>query len=126
MREIVKGDWFDALVDEISAIFVEHEFDARWRIIEGHHEVGKLLKETSDKYEVGITELVNRCAVALEVSERKLWYSVKFFDKFPSLEKLPEGKNTSFSQIRKKYLTEGVEKVEERYTICPKCGYKIK
>jgi hypothetical protein len=127
MNEVISYGWLNPLVDEVQAVFTEHEFNARWTIIEGHHKVGEMLREAEKAHEMNITELVRVCATEGNMSERKLWYSVKFYDTFPVLALLPEGKDVSFSKIRKKYLTESTDsEEEERFIICPHCGERIK
>ncbi|KKM86437.1 hypothetical protein LCGC14_1278910, partial [marine sediment metagenome] len=86
--------------------------------------VGRKLRETSTKHNVKITTLLTDCAEDMKISDRKLWYAVKFFDKYPRLDKLPDGKNISWNKIKTKYLTERTKK-EKEYTICDKCGSKI-
>jgi hypothetical protein len=65
----------------------------------------------------------------MAVSERKLWYAVKFFDRFPDLAKVPEGKVISWHKIKTKYLTEGKKEDKEcehdPITICRKCKKQI-
>lgn len=112
-KNLQEQNWYNQLLEEVEATLVEFEFNSRWSLIEGYHKVGELLRDAVADAEMSITELVHRCAVDMEVSERKLWYAVKFFDMFPDLQKLPEGKDVSFSKIRRKYLTEGKDKLPE-------------
>ncbi len=111
MSDLINQQWYHSLVEDLESTIIECEFTSRWALIEGYHNVGKLLRSVETEF--SITELVHRCAVDMEVSERKLWYAVKFFDKFPDLATLPEGKNVSWSSVKRKYLTEPKEKEEE-------------
>ena len=98
---------YRSLVQEIKDVMVECSFTSRWVLIEGYHIVGKLVTGYSEEKQTPITPLVSSIAVQLGVSERKIWYAVKFYITFPDLNTLPEGKDTSWHQIVKKYLTEG-------------------
>ena len=100
---------YRSFVQEIKDVMVECSFTSRWVLIEGYHIVGKLVLDylNSDNTNADITTLVTTVANSLGVSERKMWYAVKFYRAFPDLNTLPEGKDTSWHQIVRKYLTEG-------------------
>lgn len=117
-------EWYSPLLDELTSTITESVFTSRWALIDGYHIVGRKLRETSTKHNVKITTLLTDCAEDMKISDRKLWYAVKFFDKYPRLDKLPDGKNISWNKIKTKYLTERTKK-EKEYTICDKCGSKI-
>ena len=113
---------YQSLADEVKDIITEYVFQSRWMLIDGHWQVGKRIRDFSkDK---SITELTAGLAVDTGISERTLWYCVKFFDEFPDLQKLPGGKNVSWNKIVTTYLTDGKEKVKESIKLeCPKCHY---
>ena len=118
------GDWYASLLEDVTSTLTEAVFTSRWSLIEGYHEVGKRLRKDEDKMQM--TELVNSCAEDMGVSPRKLWYAVQFYDKYPDIQMLPEGKNISWSKIKSKYLPEKrQEKKEEIVELCPKCGRKL-
>ena len=120
---LTKSNWYKELVDECKGLITEGIFSSRWVLIETYHKVGKLLREEK---RMDITDLVNGCAVDMQVSERKLWYAVKFFDQYPDISKLPEGKNISWQKIKTQYLTEGREKqVKYKREKCPNCGFPL-
>jgi hypothetical protein len=111
------------MVEDVQATWTEAVFTSRWALVEGYHLVGERLRQ-EDKH-APMAELVNRCALDMGVSERKLWYAVQFYDKFPDLNKLPGGKNVSWTKIRREYLPEETKPKEEVSTItCPKCKGK--
>lgn len=122
---LIKSDWYDSLLDDISSTWTESVFISRWSLIEGYHAVGQRLRQDDDKMS-SMTELVNKCAGDMGVSPRKLWYAVQFYDKFPDLDNLPGGKNISWSKIKTKYLPsekkEKPEKEEIVQRVCPTCG----
>lgn len=99
-------------IEECRAIITEAVFTSRWTLIEGYWNLGKRIREESKDY--SITQFIASLAVGLRVSERTLWYSIQFFDKYPSLDKLPEGKNISWTKLITKYLPQPKEnKIEE-------------
>jgi len=114
--------WYKELVDECKGLITEGVFNSRWILIETYHKVGERLRTEK---RMKISDLVNASAVDMGVSERKLWYAVKFYDQYPDIDKLPDGKNASWHKIKTQYLTEGKEKEKSR---CPTCGrlWKVK
>lgn len=117
-RKIQKETWYSDLVDECKGLITEGVFNSRWILIETYHKVGELLRNET---RMEISKLLSMCAVDMGVSERKLWYAVEFYDKYPKLDELPEGKNISWTKIKTKYLTEGKETKEDKER-CPTCG----
>ena len=125
----IEKHWYKELIDDLKGIITEGVFTSRDVLIETYHEVGEKIRTTSNKENMEITELVNKCAVDMEVSDRKLWYAVKFFDKYPDRSLVPGGKNQSWNKIKTLYLTEGKEKGIcehnwETFKICSKCKEK--
>jgi hypothetical protein len=114
----------DSIAEEIKATLVEAEFGARWGLIEAHHKVGELI--------IGLggdrAKVVQDLAVRIERSARTLWYDVKFVERYPRLDVLPEGKVISWNKIITKYLTESKDKElgdshnHEFITKCKVCG----
>ncbi len=120
----LQGDWYSSLIDDLNETITEGVFTSRDILIETYHDVGKMLRETSDKQSIPISTLVNGCAERMEVSDRTLWYAVKFFNKYPDRSVLPLGKNLSWAKIKNKYLTEGGEKEPKKKT-CWSCGVEL-
>lgn len=116
----------DEFVEECKALIVETEFSARWALVEGYHRLGEMILQ-----EVGVhplTEFTASLATKLKKSERTIWYAVKFARDFPSLATLPEGKNTNWNKIIKKYLTVPTPPTThdcEYVTICRVCKEPI-
>ncbi|PJB21610.1 MAG: hypothetical protein CO114_04425, partial [Euryarchaeota archaeon CG_4_9_14_3_um_filter_38_12] len=106
-------------IEECKAIITEASFTSRWALIEGYWQLGKRIREEAKT--ISITAFTETVAVALEKSNRSIWYAVQFYDKYPDLTKLPEGKNISWHIICNKYLgksekkeLEGGEEGEQR------------
>jgi hypothetical protein len=104
-------EWFDALTEECKSIINEASFQSRWTLIEGYHAVGQRIIDDSDK--MSIESLVKEVGKVILRSERSLWYAVKFARQFPDLNKLPEGKNTTWRDICHNYLTEHTKSSED-------------
>jgi hypothetical protein len=113
-------DWYISLLDDVKSTLTEAVFTSRMVLIEGYHLVGERLR-MSEEY-MPITELVQMCADDMGVSTRKLWYAVQFYDAFPDINKLPEGKNITWSKIKTKYLPQTTREVEKKEKHCPHCG----
>lgn len=113
------------LAEEIKDIITEHVFQSRWILLEGHWLVGKRIREECKNEK--ISEVTAGLAVESGVGERTLWYCIKFYDKYPDMSRLPEGKSISWNKLVTKYLTDGKEKSVgdkiERTLECPMCHF---
>jgi len=120
MNELVKqSEWYQALVDECKSIITEAVFTSKWALVEGYHELGKRIREDNNNFErakIYGKKIVQQVAESLKISERTLWYALQFYDKYPDLSKVPEGKNITWKKIITKYLP---AHEEERNVIAP-------
>lgn len=101
--------WYEQLVEDCKAILIETEFTARWALVEGYWRLGERMRQDGTKR--SITKLVQDLGVVLHKSESTLWYAVQFYDKYPALDKVPEGKAISWNKLVTKYLPERAEVV---------------
>lgn len=92
----------DEFLDEIKLLFVEGEFNHRWTLIETYHTVGQMI---CTRLQGNRGELLQALSPQIGKSVRTLWYATKFYDTFPDLNMLPEGKNISMNKVITKYLT---------------------
>ena len=135
MQEIETQEWYIHLIEQCQAIITEAGFHSRWSLIEGYHTLGQRLLDEFDNfkrhkiYGRQITTLVSE---SLGKSERTIERAVRFAKKYPDLNLLPEGKNTSWHAICHKYLGKPKDKEEGETreddffeVICPKCHYKF-
>jgi len=97
-----QSDRYKLLVNDCKSTFTEAFFTSNWVIVEAYHTVGQRLREESQF--VPVTDLVHYLAENTSVSERKLWYAVQLYDKFPDIDKLPEGKAITMNKVITKYL----------------------
>ena len=122
-RNKIQNQHYNLLVDEIKSTITEAIFRSRQELIEGHWSIGKLIREYANGE---VTNLLHDLAGDVGLSERLLWYSLKCYDTYPKLEKLPEGKNISWNKLVTKYLTEpkkNPQPTEKDLTKCPNCGF---
>jgi len=128
MNEILNLEWYSALVDDCKSIIVEAVFTSRWALIEGYWNLGKRIREDKnwEKYSKGAYSSLSELSRKIEIGERNIYRSLQFYDKYPDLSKVPEGKNITWNKIITKYLPESKEKTETnpQYLECPKCGYR--
>ena len=108
---------YNLLLEECREIITEYEFTSRWALVEGYHELGKKIVELPP---VTVTKL----ATDLHKNERTLRRARQFFQKYPDLNMLPEGKNCSWHSICNKYLPETTSEKKIIYMECPKCHYQ--
>lgn len=100
-------DWFNGLIEDCKSTVVETEFTSRWIIVEGYHALGKRIvgeKENFTRSEIYGKNVIRVIAEKINRSESTVEKAVQFYEKYPDLSLLPEGKNTSWSKICKKYL----------------------
>lgn len=117
MSEIQLSEDF---IEEIKACFVEGEFNSRMELIRAYHTAGELMQGIKREDLQDLAKKIGR-------SDRTLYYSVKFYQMYPDLDMLPEGKNVSMNKIITKYLTAPKEREEHEHswiTICSTCHEK--
>lgn len=106
---IVNSLWYESLVDDCTAIITEAVFNSRWELIAGYHALGRRITTDDDyqQYANGNGRILQDLAECIGQSERTLYYAIQFYLKFPDLEKLPDGKNISWTKIITQYLPDG-------------------
>lgn len=117
MSEKTDTSWYLHLVDECRTIIVERTFESRWAIIDGYHELGERILQDHGNFErekIYGENIAQRLAQSIGISKRTVNYAIQFAKQFPDLSLLPEGKNTSWSQICHKYLPQKKEQPEVR------------
>lgn len=131
-KDIEIEKWYQDLIDDCKTIITEAVFTSRWALVEGYHQLGERVRTDLHfkEYAKGTKTSVQDLARNIEISERTLYYSIAFYDKYPSLNNVPEGKNISWTKIITKYLPGPKEEKTEldvsQYAICPNCGVKFK
>jgi hypothetical protein len=97
---------FQALVDDCRAIITEAVFTSRWALIEGYHALGKrIVKDNYFKtYERGNMKKLSVLSTFSGIHERDLYRAIQFYEKYPDLRDVPQGKNISWNKIITKYL----------------------
>ena len=125
------SEWYRSLVEECKAIAVETRFTAQQAMIEGYHELGSRIRQDDKKMK--ISDLVYHLAGELGMSERSVWHSVQFVDKFPVLEDVPgytSDKSLSWSRVKKLLQTPKPELECEHEQVniihvCRTCGRRL-
>ncbi len=103
-----KEEWYAALVEDCKAIITEAVFNSRWALVEGYHQLGERIV-TDENYQwhaKGNMSYLQGLANNLSISDRTIYYAVQFYEKYPDLDIVPEGKNISWNKIITKYLPE--------------------
>lgn len=97
---IVKGsEEYTSLVEDCKAIITEKSFDMNWTRLEMYHEVGKAIRQATEG-DKPITKLLKSLAEDMGIVERTLWYAVQFYDKYPNIDALPDGKSASWTRVK--------------------------
>jgi N6-adenosine-specific RNA methylase IME4 len=111
VNNVEKEEWYSSLVEECKALVTEAVFTSRWALVEGYWNLGKTIKENDNfqKFAKNNRGSLQNIAKNLEMSERTLYYSLQLFEKYPQIEKLPEGKNITWGKLINKYLPKARE-----------------
>lgn len=115
-------NWYQALVEECKAIYVERSYNAGIEIIQRNWEIGERIfseNEKMDRQKIYGKRIVDGVANEIGKSGAYIHQCLQFYKQFPLPEfkeverKLPEGKNTSWSKITKTVLGEAGKSKEK-------------
>lgn len=124
--ELLNPEEYEDFVEECRDIVTEAVFHSRWDLIEGYHLLGETIIKHKNfgKFVKGNKRFVQDLAQNIGIKERTLYYAIQFYEKYPRLEEVPEGKNISWNKIVTKYLPETPkEEKKPKVTTCPNCGH---
>src|SRR3990167_6875241 len=107
-KELTNQEWYNELVEECKAIITEAVFTSRWALVEGYWNLGKRIREDklAQEFAKGNKTFVQDLGRNLGTSSSTIYYALQAYDKFPDINKLPEGKNISWNKLITKYLPE--------------------
>jgi len=93
-------------VNDCKAIITEAVFTSRWALVEGYHRLGeRIVTDTGyQEYAKGNKTSVQGLAQNIGTSTRTVYYAMQFYEKYPDLDVIPEGKNITWNKIITKYL----------------------
>jgi hypothetical protein len=119
--------WMQELSDDLHGMFTEGVHHSRWELIKTYHSVGKRILSDDNfvKHAKGNATILDTVSNNSGIHKRDLYRSIKFYDKFPDLDLLPDGKNISWHKIVEKYLPETLSEKKERLITCPGCGLEF-
>lgn len=105
-KELQTQEWYEALVVECKAIITEAVFTSRWALVEGYWELGKRLREDKkvQEHSKGNKTFVQDLGQNLGISSSTIYYALQAYDKYPKLDRIPEGKNITWNKLITKYL----------------------
>jgi hypothetical protein len=107
-KEIISQEWFQAMVEECSAIIVEAVHNSHWDLVEGYHTLGKRILEENQNFErreIYGDKIVSVVAKALRKSTRTVYNAIQAAKLYPDINSLPEGKAITWSKLCKNYLS---------------------
>ena len=97
-------DWEERLIEDCKAIVTEARFNAEWAVVEGYWHLGeRIVNDTEYKRheQNKAGAVLQRVGKVIGVSTSTLYYAIQFYNKFPSLDMLPQGKNVSWRSVIK-------------------------
>jgi rubrerythrin len=125
---IEEEEWWDALVEECSAILTEYHFLSAWARVEGYHKLGSRILEDNQQFErakIYGQQVVRKLSNSLNMSERTIHYAVQFAQKYPDLNLLPMGKNVTWTKVTSELLPENPHELKKKLHQCPQCGFQF-
>lgn len=107
-NELIKQEWYEQMVEDCRAIITEAVFTSRWALVEGYWNLGKRIREEAhiDWHAKGSMTYLQDLANNLNIADRTIYYALQAYDKYPELDKVPEGKNITWNKLITKYLPE--------------------
>jgi len=101
-----KDEWYQALIEDCKSIITEAVFISRWAKVKGYHNLGERIRTDLyfKEHAKGTKTSVQDLGRNLGISISTLYYALQFYDKYPSLDSVPEGKNITWNKIITKYL----------------------
>lgn len=112
ITKIENSEWYNNLVDDCKAIITEAVFNSRWALVEGYHQLGERIandKQLKKWNARGNGRTLQHVAKSIRVSERTVYYAVQFYEKYPLLDEVPEGKNITWRKLVNYYLPSPAE-----------------
>jgi len=129
MNDIISEEWYLSLVDDLRAIHTEAVFNSRWELLIGYHKIGERIaqehKHLTHQEKYG-QKIVKGVAQSTGISERNLWNAMRFYDKYPDINELPNGKNASWTKVVKELLPAPKDEIIVEEERCPTCGALMK
>lgn len=122
------GEWYQELINDCKAIITEAVFTSRWALVEGYWNLGKRIREDSlaEKHTKGNESFLQDLGRNLGTSTSTLYYALQAYDKYPTQDQIPEGKNITWNKLITKYLPKTEKKIDETRCdhrwLCSKCG----
>lgn len=129
--EINREEWYDSLLTECVSTIAEYEFISRWAKVEGYWRIGKIINDNRDNFAksgLSTKQTLNKIAKDLGITIRVLYYASAFHRKYPDFNKIPGGKNITWTKIIQRYLPNNPPKEKKQYSVthtCPACGWKF-
>jgi hypothetical protein len=126
---ITTTEWYEPLIEECKSIIVETNFAANWALVEGYWHLGKCIVDNS--HDLPVFDLVQLVAKSISKSSRTLYYATQFYQKYPDLTILPDGKDVTWKRVITKYLSNGIQEIKHelnkpnQWVTCPECGHKF-
>ncbi|MCJ7445733.1 MAG: hypothetical protein MUO26_14630, partial [Methanotrichaceae archaeon] len=106
ITDVTQEPWYVLLVDDCNAIVTEAVFISRWALVEGYHLLGERIvtENNLDRKEIYGKKILQRVGESIGISLTTLYYAIQFYEKYPNLDEVPEGKNISWHKLVNHYL----------------------
>ena len=99
-------EWYQSLIEDCKAIITEAIFTSRWALVEGYWNLGKRIREENNLKRTDIygKKILTGLSKSIGIGERDIYRSIQVYDKYPDIQRLPEGKNITWNKLITKYL----------------------
>lgn len=129
MNDVVEygnADVQQALIDDIRAIYTEGTFNSRWELVAMYHAIGRRITSDHIRADVYGKKILSQVTQSTGISERNLYRAMQFYEAYPDLRLLPNGKAISWHRIVNEILPEPSEKPEPpKEKRCPNCNFLL-
>ena len=91
-QNLLKNEWIDELLVEVSEIFTEGIFGANMGLVETYHTIGcRIVKDidVDDREKMYGQQIMQRIGKSLHIGKTTLYTCVKFAREYPTLDLLP-------------------------------------
>jgi len=133
-NSLARHDWYQVLLDDLTAIAVESVAASNLAYIEGKWLFGQRIAQENENFKrekIYGKKIVATVAESLKRSSSDIWRCLQFYKKYPAptfsqaCGYLPEGKNLTWNKIITQYLPalpNGEKEERPRLVKCKKCG----
>lgn len=111
-KVLEEQEWYQAWIEQdLKPLIMVGVQNSRWELLKMYHTLGEeIINHRKQFKESGIEkkgEIIRRVAASLGHSPRTIELAVRFVEKFPDINTIPDGNNASWHKLVNNYLSSG-------------------